>query len=284
MTDALTTLAPTAPLTEGWRMPHLSLPIQRKIDHQFRLAVAGVESTVLEGRKGWGKTTAVRNCCRQFEQEEMERELNGATGEPRRQVLWQRASTAEGRKTALVDLYTTVVGRGSTRLRQSFTPADLIEAIVDECCTQNVRVLVIDEAQKIDAANHDQVRQLLDAARAREHTMGIILIGTVPLRDIIISNGEMGQRYAGYLTMEPITTKELIRQLETLHPDLAPLRQQIGEPAWQLLISEIVRVTGGSVRRLESILENAHAFARRKNSVVTLTFMEAAIDKLAKEA
>ena len=200
------------------------------------------------------------------------------------QVVWQRASTAEGRKTALVDLYSTVVGRGSTRLRQSFTPADLIEAIIDECCTQNVRVLVIDEAQKIDAANHDQVRQLIDAARAREHTLGIVLIGTAPLRTTIIANGELGQRYAGYLTMEGFTTKELSRQLETLHPDLIAVRQEIGEPAWQLLIGEIVRVTGGSMRRLESILHNADAFARRKGSAVSLTFVEAAIDKLAAEA
>jgi DNA transposition AAA+ family ATPase len=264
-------------------MPHLPLRIHNIIAHQFYLAVMGVESTVLQGRKGLGKTTALKMCSERFEAAELTRELDAPGGEPARRVLYFEASTAVGRKTALIDLYTTVVGRGGTRLRQTFTPKDLIEAIADELCTQNYRVLIVDEAQKIDAPNHDQLRQILDATRSRNHLLGVFLVGTAPLRDLIVANGELGQRYAGYIEMEGVTASDLSTHFEALHPDLPALRQQHGPAAWQQLLNELLSATGGSVRRLESVLGNANALAIRSGAAMTLGQLEKAMAKLAPE-
>jgi DNA transposition AAA+ family ATPase len=164
-----------------------------------------------------------------------------------------------------------------------FTPADLIETIVDECAVQHIHLLVIDEAQKIDAANHDQTRQILDAARAREHALGLILIGTPPLRDLIIANGELGQRYSGYLAAEPLTLGDVTSHLASLHPDLPALRTTHGDAAWKLLVNDLHRTTGGSIRRLESILTNAHVLAQRRGAPLTLDVLEVAMDKLSPE-
>lgn len=276
------THSPTS-ATASWRMPHISLGIHRVIAHQFSLAVMGIESTVIQGRKGLGKSTAVKVCSQKFEEAELSRELETPGGEPARRVLYFEASTALGRKTALMDLYTDVVGRGGVRLRQTYTPKDLVEAIADELCTQNYRVLIVDEAQKIDAPNHDQLRQILDAVWARDHAFGMMLVGMPPLRELIIANGELGQRYAGYIEMEGFTVSDLAAHLEGLHPELPPLRRQHGEAAWQELVNDLVRITGGSVRRLKSILENANVFAMSRGTAMTWRNLQQAMDKLPTE-
>lgn len=267
----------------AWKPPVIRTPLHHELDHQFRLAANGVESTVVEGRKGLGKTFALRESQRRYEEAEEQREMTDPTGEPRARTFWLNASDANGKKTAMIDLHGGLLGRAGTRLRQIFTAAELIHVCAQEAQLRNVRVIVVDEAQKIDAPNLDQLRQVLDVARDLGHPLGIILVGTAPLRAAVVSTGELGQRYSGFVEVRPLSPKDYEAHLATLHPHLPLVRDEIGTAGWRVLVHELHRVTGGSARRLVAILANANAFAMHVRRPVDLDLLHHAMDKLAPE-
>lgn len=266
-----------------WTAPVIRTPLHHELDHQFRLAANGVESTVVQGAKGLGKTFGIRESQRRYEEAEEQREMADPTGEPRARTLWLTASDATGKKTAMIDLHGVMIGRAGTRLRQTFTSAELITVCAQEAQFRNVRVIIVDEAQKIDAPNLDQLRQVLDVARDLGHPLGILLVGTAPLRAVVASTGELGQRYSGFVEVRPLSLKDYETHVPTLHPHLPLVRDEIGVAAWRVLVNEMHRVTGGSIRRLVAILANANTFAMHMRRPLDLDLLHHAMDKLAPE-
>jgi len=269
---------------DGWKPTRVLTTRDQLTAIQFRLAVSGVESTVIIGAPGTGKTTAVRAAVDTHAEQERAMLERGETTGAQIRTWWVNASDATGRKTGLIDVYSQVIGRAGTRMRQAFTPAELIGLLAQESQQRNIRALIIDEAQKISPTNLDQIRQILDAAAAEHHPFGIILIGAPALRDLVAQTGQLGQRYSGLLEFMPLGKHELIVLLPPLHPHLPRLRAKVGEPAWQAVASEIAAAASGSLRRLQTIIVNAHEMARSTRTLMTEHHLQLAVDKLAPES
>lgn len=273
---------PTA-LLPHWTPPALRLPLLNDVRHQLRLAARGVESTVIEGTKGAGKTHAVRRALVEWEAEEAAREDFDPLRESCACGLWLDASDAQGSKTALLDLHTTLVGRGGTRMRQVYTPLDFIRVCAHELQQRNIRVLVVDEAQKINASNMDQLRQVIDLTQQHAHPFGILFVGTPPLRRTLAATGELGQRISGMITVARLELTDIETHLESLHPHLSLVRAELGTVGWRQLAQEVHQCSRGSLRRLVRIVEKAHALSLHAQQPITHDFVQLAMNRMAPE-
>lgn len=280
----MTTLAYTAsPLSTEWMPTRVDTKYDLLVQHKLHLALIGIESTVVIGPPGAGKTSAVTAAVNAHNAREFERLEQDDDAGPRVRVEWVRASNADGKKTGLIDVYACVVGRASTRMRQAFTTAELIEVLAQECQQRNIRALVIDEAQKVSPQNLDQIRQITDAAKAEGHPFGVMLIGTPELRRLVAQTGQLGQRYTGLVDIQPLPKHEMLETVPKLHPDLPRLRAELGEPAWRLFAEDFVRVSNGSLRRAGAIIANAHMLDAKKRRALMLDSLQICLDNIAPE-
>jgi DNA transposition AAA+ family ATPase len=262
----------------------LELPFHALLRFQFARGLDGTESTVVIGPPGVGKTYALEQIGAETEAAEAERarESNGAHV-PRR-IFRYIASAAVGRKSALVDLYEALTHRElSAGNRRMWTPKHLLERIVDELVAEQVHLVVIDEAQFIDAHNLDLLRQVVDVAAERRHPMGLVLAGTESLRDAVVETGQLGQRFATEIQVPRIAREEVGPFLDGMHPHLPALRSQLGAKAWATLLDDLFAKVNGKFRRLEKILKNAHAIVLQNRERLTEADLRTAIDKLAAE-
>lgn len=263
-------------------LPFINLKVHSEIDHQVRLAMDGVESSAVIGEKGTGKTEAIRAVCDRIEREEILKP--SGEGGTARKIFRLVASDATGAKTLLIDLYYAMTQTKLTgAAARSTTPRDLAELIAGHCADGQIHAIVVDEAQKVDAHNLDQLREIPDRARDRGHHMGIVLVGNPGLRRTLAKTGELGQRIATVIVMPHIDPAFISEQLPNLHPDLDGLRKDLGKKKWAPLEERLARKVDGKIRRLTTIIANAAVLSKRLKRPIDETILRTAIDKLSPE-
>lgn len=267
---------------EAWQPNFFTLPIHAQLEHQIELCAQGVESAIVIGPPGVGKTYSVQLLLQRAEDREADRSLADPRHEPRR-MLYHVAGLSTGRKTAALDLYQRVAGPIGNGKRRSISPHDLALQTAEELKRQRVHVVCIDEAQLISAENIDQLRQVPDFARQLGHPMGLLLVGTEELRPRIVEIRQLGQRFAAEVLMTPASSADLARHLAEFHPHLAPLKRSLPKRSWDALEERLLRKVGGKLRRLQNILRNANLLALKLNRRVDAVILGAAIDRLADE-
>lgn len=262
--------------------PVVDLKVHSEIDHQMRLAMDGIESSAVIGEKGTGKSVAIRVLSDQIEREEI-LTPTGRNGAARR-IYRFVASDATGVKTLLRDLYfemTTINLSGGAG--RATTPRDLAELVTSYCIEKHIHLIVVDEAQKVDERNLDQLREVPDRAGDKGHTMGLLLVGNPRLRRTLAKTGELGQRIATVVAM-PLIDRTFIRErLPELSPELDHLRGELGKKQWASLEELLDRKVDGKIRRLTTILANAAVLSRRLGRPVDAVILRTAIDKLSPE-
>jgi DNA transposition AAA+ family ATPase len=263
-------------------VPFLDLKVHSEIDHQVRLAMDGIESSAVIGEKGTGKTEALRAICDRIEREEILKP--SGDGGTVREIFRLVASDATGAKTLLIDLYYAMTQTKLTgAAARSTTPRDLAELIAVHCADKCIHGIVLDEAQKVNAHNLDQLREIPDRARDRDHHMGIVLVGNPGLRRTLAKTGELGQRIATVTVMPLLERAFIAEQLPTLHPDLRELREDLGKKGWAPLEERLVRKVDGKIRRLTTIIANAAVLSTRLKRPIDEIILRTAIDKLSPE-
>lgn len=251
--------APPPPPDGPWEPRFFTLPIHRVVEHQLRLALRGVESTLMHGPRGAGKTEAVRHYLGQIETQHLKAQL--ATGERAPTVLFYETSRAAGPKTVLTDVYAKIVGRPiGKRSKQDWSPTLYIDQITDRAIDDDLRLIVIDEAQMIDAANIDLLRQLPDAAARRGHSLRLFLVGNEGLVRTVAATGQAGERFTGDVPFPALSPGVVSPHLGEFHPGLAAVKAELGAKAWLRLERELFAAVRGSFRRLCRIIANAHEF------------------------
>lgn len=265
-----------------WNADFLELPVHRTLEHQMQVCMEGIEQAIVIGAPGVGKTYSVRWFIDEIQAAEVERSLMETGYEPR-EILYYEASRATGTKTALIDLYEVVFGYVSKAASRIHTARSLVEQIAIEAQRRNLALICVDEAQMIDPANLDLLRQVPDAARGLEHRLGLLLAGTDELRDSLTAIRQLGQRFSAEVRFPRIDRAQIAPLLAELHPHLGPLKERMKPKEWNRLESELFTAVGGNFRRLVTLLRNANALAVRLSSPVDEKVLRLAISKLASE-
>jgi type II secretory pathway predicted ATPase ExeA len=267
-----------------WVAPILKLPVHRELEHQMRLGMEGVESTLVLGDLGTSKTESCRRLAEEIEHQELQESFKDSAYVPRR-ILMYESSTADGRKTALVDLCERLAQEElSASARRVHTPTNLVARIAEACRRRAVHLIMIDEAQMISSHNLDQLRQVPDAASRLNHQMGIIYIGTPELRALMVKTQQLGQRVSAEVHFERLTGAQLLALMEGWHPHFKPLAAHLGTKQWKVLVERVEAKSRGSIRRIDRIVRNAHHFALALNRCIDEELLTMAIDKLSDEA
>lgn len=263
-------------------IPFLDLKVHAEIDFQMRIAMDGIESSAVIGEKGTGKTEAVRALADRIDHEEI---LNpSGEGGAARQIFRFVASDATGAKTLLIDLYYAMTRTKLTgAAARSTTPRDLAELIAVHCAEEHIHLIVVDEAQKANAHNLDQLREVPDRAREHGHRMGLLLVGNPALRRTLAASGELGQRIATVIAMPMIDRGFIAESLATLEPGLGALRQELGKKGWAPLEELLFRKVDGKIRRLATIVANTAVLSRKLSRPIDAVILRTAIDKLSPE-
>jgi type II secretory pathway predicted ATPase ExeA len=267
---------------ENWKPRYLRLPVHALVEHQIKLAMAGVEDSIVIGPPGVGKTMSLQRAINDLRARESDRLLEAGDYMPA-EIIYYLASVAKGLKTALVDLHEELFGTG-VRVGAKFrTPQNLRDHVVEEVIRRNVRLICIDEAQFINSANLDLLRQVPDVARQRGHQMSLMLVGNEALRESLVEIGQMGQRFTGEIKFPRISRAGAAKFLPDFHPHVARLKQTTPAGAWKRLEADLLLAINGNMRRLVRILENANHLALSMGEPVTERVLRLAIEKLAEE-
>lgn len=275
------TLSPRTPSpddSQRWNPRFLQLPVHGLIRHQLELGLKGVESTLLVGPRGAGKSFGVSTMLREFEQKALAAQLEGREV---RQHRFFETGASKGSKTALMDLYRILSGvETGKRAKQDWTPTQFLNQIVDCAEAERVRLIVIDEAQLINAANIDHLRQLNDIAEKRGSSLRLFLIGNEGLTRTVAETGQLGERFGSVITCPAMSASSVGPHLGGFHHDIPTIQHSLGPKEWAKLEKEMFTAAAGSFRRLATIIENAHEMAIRRGTPMTAEDIRLAIDKL----
>jgi DNA transposition AAA+ family ATPase len=262
-----------------WTPPFLTLPVHKLLEHQLRLGLRGVESTLMHGPPGVGKTAAVSRYLDGIRRSQMAEQL--ATGQLPAEILFYETSKASGPKTVLADIYSLLIRRPiSKRSRQDWSPTLYVDQITERVIDDNVRLIIIDEAQMIDAANIDLLRQLPDAAARRGHSLRLFLIGNEGLVRNVRQTGQDGERFTGDVAYPALSPSIVAPHLGSFHPGLGALRDGLEAKAWKALERDLLAAAAGSFRRLTTLIENAHELALARGSAMIERDIRLAIAKI----
>ena len=252
------------------------------LEHQLRLALRGVESTLVHGPFGSGKTECVRRLIQKLEAEQLKAQL--ASGAQPGVILVYETSRATGPKTVLTDIYIALTGRPmGKRSRQDWTPTQFIAQIADRTVDDNVRVIAIDEAHQIDPTNLDLLRQIPDAVARRGHTLRFVLVGNAGLTQNVAATGQDGERFTGDVVFPPMAPEHVAPHLPQFHPGLGALQQALPARGWKRLELDLFTEAGGSFRRLCTLIANAHEFALKRGQAMSGGHVRLAIEKIRKQ-
>jgi hypothetical protein len=266
-----------------WDPDFLYLPVHGPLQHQMNLCMDGVENAIVIGPRGPGKSYSVKWFKEEIEALEAEEFIQNPDYIPR-EVLSYQTSTANGTKTALIDLYAKLFGGGMSKAALRFhTAQSLRDQIVDEILRRRISLICIDEAQMISAGNLDLLRQVTDGAADSSHPLGLLLIGNEGLRESLVEIQQLGQRFSAEIRFPPFTQQTVGPHLPGFHPHIARLKDTMGEKEWRRLESDLFAAVRGAFRRLMVILRNANALALRFDRPIDEPILRSAIEKLSDE-
>lgn len=260
---------------------YLRFPIHYEIRDALEAAASGLTNVLIHGRAGVGKTTAVREEMAELRTRAM---ANDPGGYSERTYVHLTASRAEGTKTALQDIHREIADHVLSAHAQKHTsPRAFVDQIAEAMITNGTRLLCIDEAQMIDERNLDLVRQIPDITAEKNHPLGLILVGTPPLRNALANIGQLGQRFGREIPFPEMKRSEITKYLET-HPALADLKATLEAKAWKGIAREILDTAQGTFRRLTLILSSIERVSDKLSRPVDREVVRLALGSIADEA
>lgn len=266
-----------------WDPAFFRLPVHAQIEWEMEMCMKGIESGAVVGPHGVGKSYSVQRLIERIQ----DKQLSSAIGDDEAslpEILYYESAKAVGKMTALTDLWELLEGEPlPSRGRQAASPRYVIWLIAQKLRSRDIRLVCVDEAQEINAANLDLLRQIPDAAAAIDHPMGFLYIGQERLRESLVRIGQLGQRVATEIKYQKVNEATLAPHLHGIHPDLAALRDSMTKKAWAQLEKEIFGAVDGKFRRLHTLILNADALARRVGRPIDEDAIRASIKKLAPE-
>lgn len=266
-----------------WSLEFFTLPVHALVNYQLRLGLRGVESTLMHGPRGVGKTMAVQHFLERIRDEQLKTQIQPqpASTVPAAEVLFYETSRATGPKTVLTDIYQRLINRPlGKRSKQDWSPTMYIEQITERVIDDRIALIVIDEAQMIDTHNIDLLRQLPDAARRRGHSLRLFLIGNEGLMQNVAATQQTGERFTGQIAFPPLSPSLVAPHLASFHPGIAAMKERLPAKEWRALERELFTAVRGSFRRLCTIIENAHEFARLRKGELSEKDLRYAIGKI----
>lgn len=273
--------APESLLTtmKEWKgPPFVPLPWHRELDFRLGTVVRGVTCIAVMGEKGVGKTFGVGARLDALRQGLFEQATDSfRMADP---IVCHVASDPHGSKGALVDLVHQLSGQ-DTWLHHH-TPLEVVGQAVDLIKETGIRLICIDEAQRITPQHLDLLRQVYDAARQRGLQMGMVFVGTGELKRTMIETGELGQRIAFTVDVAPLTRTETEQVLPKLHPLIPRIEKESGKDEWQSLVDHVHEKANGIVRRMTSIVSAAHSLALARSEPLGLPHIDASAYDLAR--
>lgn len=259
--------------------PFLNLPVHETVRYQVKLGLDNVESTVIVGPRGVGKTETMRLVIADTRKQQLAKQLS--TGAPPRNILSYATAEAQGTKTVLVDIYSQLRGRPmGRRSKQDWTPTEYVRQITERLREESYALIHIDEAQKISPANIDLLRQLMDAAHAQNHGLRVILAGNEELPRNVAETGQLGERFTGFVEFPPFSADSVAPHLAGFDPGLAALQSTLTAKEWKLNERALFGAAQGSFRRLCTILANARELGAHHGRTMSAQDLDLAIKKL----
>ena len=270
-----------------WSLDFFTLPVHALVDYQLGLGLRGVESTLMHGPRGVGKTMAVQHFLTRIREQQLRAQIQPqaqtqiASRAPAAEVLFYETSRATGPKTVLADIYQRLINRPlGKRSKQDWSPTMYIDQIIERVIDDRIALIVIDEAQMIDTHNIDLLRQLPDAARRRDHSLRLFLIGNEGLTQNVAATQQSGERFTGQIAFPPLLPSLVAPHLASFHPGIAAMKERLPAREWKALERELFTAVRGSFRRLCTIIENAHEFARIRKGELSEKDLRYAITKI----
>lgn len=215
-------------------------------------AVSRRTGVVVVGEKGTGKSEATRLAVREFEGAERQRQEMDA-GYRRRRLLKLPSLVTPKYRDVLFELLKQISG-SETRPRVNGVPVSE-DALLMRCCTllfeRNVVALLIDQAESCSADALRVLRDLMTYASEMDERrksvdgviaagVGVVIVGTPPLRAVIATNEEMGHRWARVVEVDGVLPEDVGLIYTTWFPGFAAEIARRGEPWWESAIDGIV--------------------------------------------
>ena len=273
---------PAPPLR--WDPDFFRLPVHSSIEWEMKLCMDGIESGAVIGPSGVGKSHSVQQLKERIEAEETARAFDPGNQAPVREIMYYETSKADGKMTALTDLYSRLTTEPvPSRGRQAASPEFMVALIAKKLRAKQCHLVCIDEAQEISVENLKLLRQIPDAAKAIGHPMGILYIGLEELRDHLVSAGQLGQRVGTEIHFPLVDRATLAPHFHGFHPDLSAMRDSMSKKEWSKLEEAVFDAARGKFRRLHTMIRNADALARQLGRPIDEEMLRAAINKLAPE-
>jgi hypothetical protein len=269
-----------------WEEPVYELPEHARLRYELRGCFEGRSNLIVLGPKGVGKTFIVKKILAEINDARGDAlvEAMGADGSiPTTQVPkaeYYMMGEATGRKTALVVLARHFLKLETSPLNRKDVN-EILDLLADHFTAEGIRLLVVDEFEHMDSNNLDQVRQLIDVTRDREHPFGLCLVGTPEARDDLRKTGEIGQRYTDVVEIPKMGTLEVEEALPDLHPDLKKLMEDLPAKEWRRLSNSAAIRTNGLLRRLYALVRKADRLARHNGRDIDAEIFATAIRHLA---
>lgn len=278
-----------------WSPTWYQQPVHSQVEYQLRRAFAGLESTIIVGPRGVGKSMTVIAAMKRIVAEDVERvagqrpvsdpdlvlERQGRLPSYARAITYYETAKAAGRKTVLRDLLRRLKARLPRGAQRTWTDTEFVERTIRELRERRSHTVCIDEAQEISVPNLKHLKAVWDQAKEEDYPLGMVLIGDDTLRDHMVSAELLGQRFTceiRFLHFEALTA-----DIELWHPHLVRLKGSMKSEEWKKVAGLINGAANGSFRRLVALLENMNGFALKMNRRVDVEIVELAVDNLAPE-
>lgn len=185
--------------------------------------------------------------------------------------------------TILMELYHTMTG-GRDAPRGQVQKGEVVNLhfVKRELYGRDIRVLIVDEADQIDAANHVLLRQLWDLVRLDGRILGLVVAGTEALKQTLSENREIDHRYGSKVDLYRLSEVQHTDVLLT-HPGFERLRAVHGADSaeWTRITTGLFTRTGGLQSSLANFLTKVHGLALTFRREVDRELIQGAIDHLA---
>lgn len=234
------------------------------IEEAVDLAASNRKGTVVVGPKGVGKSVGVRQAVEAFDSAERAKQDQDATYE-RRRILSLHAPRD--------DQYRDVIGRiwkEAAGMKMSYRRGmhgkgqdELLYQLVEKLLSQNVAVVVLDEAERLSEVGLEALRDLISAAetKARERQthngdapggVGVVLVGTPDVRTRLQRSDEMGHRWLRVFEVQRPSLSDAARYYRQALPCLDAFATQKGDTYWHdYLRTEVLDGQQVAIRFLE---------------------------------
>lgn len=261
---AIPALDDVAPLRSNYARAHSAM--MRAVQHRTGVLVVGP--------KGVGKTTAVDRALRQHRDEEQQL-ASALPGEYReRRVLHVHGlNSRTGRELLMSMLKVVSPGLRDRALGMRKTDDDLRAELVTALLNKSYALIVCDEAEYLsdraidqlrkimaDAAERDTRRVVVDAGQEayRAAGIGVLLVGTAAVLDVVRRDPDAGHRWSEVVEMEDLAPDVLSACYLAVFPGFRAHVDDVGNAPWTAFCEQHVSV--GRRRTVDSVVMHARRY------------------------